>query len=250
MRTNRATLVVLAVGLLFHAATHAMTFLVVESRGAVAGKFPKGTLLDGSSEMDLPASSELVLLSDTGVLRTVRGPAKTIGNLDVSAAASPGALKSLADMLRVQKDGRMTLGAVRGGPPMRPTDPWVIDTTTTGTKCLFEDRPVMLWRSGPLSATRVSLQATGSGDRMSFDWPAKASTVPWPGAVRKKGGETYQLASNAGESTFTLAVATGESTPGRALLFMAESQCADQAALLLAQLAKAGANSANNSATK
>jgi hypothetical protein len=250
MRANRATLAVLAIGLLCAAATPAMTFLVVESRGAAAGKFPKGTLLDGSSEMDLPASSELVLLSDTGVLRTVRGPARSIGNLDVGAPANPGALKSLGDMLRVQKDGRMTLGAVRGGPPMRPTDPWVIDTTTTGTKCLFEDRPAVLWRSGPLSAARVSLQATGSGDRTSFDWPAKASTVPWPSAVRTKSGETYQLAGNAAESTFTLAVATGQSSPGGALLFMAESQCADQAALLLAELSKAGASSANNSANK
>lgn len=165
------------------AAAASANVLVVRSAGPSARGYPPGRALPDNARISLQAGDTLVILGPAGT-RTFRGP----GIFSPSGAASAGAT-TLASA-----DGRRArIGAVRsaGIVPRSPTI-WYVDVTQSGTVCLANTGPVMLWR--PDASAPVALSITGPGGRAQrLDWPAGQATIAWPAGASVAPGAAYSF---------------------------------------------------------
>jgi hypothetical protein len=176
---------------------------------------------------------EVTLLADNGQIIRVAGPSRRpLAELARGRAPSLS-LGRLADLLRGGGPGRFQPAFSRSGIGGAQTDPWAVDVTTGGAKCIFADHPVFLWRPPLASGARVSLEATSRSQRSFFDWPAGTITVAWPSDIPLDPSETYVVTLDSGSRTFTLTVAPKRPERGFALVHLAESGCKDQLFALL-----------------
>lgn len=157
--------------------------LVVRSAGPSARAYPAGRALPDNARIALQAGDTLVILGPAGT-RTFRGP----GNFTPSGASAAGAT-TLASA-----DGRRArIGAVRsaGIVPRSPTI-WYVDVTQSGTMCLANSGPVMLWR--PDASSALSLAITGpNGRAQQLSWPAGQATIAWPAGAQVAPGAAYSF---------------------------------------------------------
>lgn len=157
--------------------------LVVRSAGPSARGYPPGRALPDNARIALQAGDTLVILGPAGT-RTFRGP----GTFSPSGAASAGTT-TLASA-----DGRRArIGAVRsaGIVPRSPTI-WYVDVTQSGTVCLANTGPVMLWR--PDASSPLALSITGpSGRAQQLSWPAGQATIAWPAGAQVAPGAAYSF---------------------------------------------------------
>lgn len=230
--TKTATLAVLLLGLAgFAGAQAAVSLVVVEGRGV---KLTPGQTVDGSQPLTLLEGQQVSLISPTGKMIKLRGPYneppvkdETAEKVDVGAAMQA---------LLTQKVARADrAGVVRGQQnQVVPPEPWLLDVTHPGTRCLPANSRITFWR--PQGGVDEELVTTPSDRswRAKAIWPANEDRLMLPPTVPLDARASYVVKLGKKEVTVTLlTLPAALSNDAMRAAWMMEKGCDSQALALL-----------------
>jgi hypothetical protein len=164
--------------------------LVVSASGPSADRYPAGTVLAPSADLNLRAGDHLTLLDRSGT-RQIMGPGHIDLSKSSSAARPDGAMAA-------QGGRRAVIGAARGfrpAPVFGPKNIWRIDPNAGGDFCVAEGERPSLTRFDLSSPITIAITRTRDNQSLSVNWPAW-STLDWPVALPLADGERYAIATN------------------------------------------------------
>ena len=228
LRAAAAVAVTMTVGM---AATHAANLVVVDARGI---DLKPGAEIDGAKPLTLKDGQVVTLISPSGEIIKLHGPmnaapapAQGGSTVDVRGALRTLVTQELAD--------NAELGVVRGGAddPV-PPQPWLVDVTRDGTRCLPANYPVVFWRPGGGGATPVTIAPYDRSWLVRTEWQAGNDRLSLGGAVPLRNRQTYVVRVGSKEVAVTLVtIPAAVSNDAMRAAWMIELGCTPQVKSLL-----------------
>jgi hypothetical protein len=211
--------------------TAAIDVVVVEARGVA---LKAGQMIDGSKPLVLQEGQQVVLISPAGKTVKLRGPLDQppLSEAEGGTADVGAALKSLVTAQAARAD---RLGVVRGAASQPvPPEPWLLDVTHAGNRCLPEGTPITFWRPGGGGDAVLVIAPSDRSWRARADWPAQLDRLVMPQAVPLRQRTSYAVSLDGRERAITLITlpATLTNDPMR-IAWMIEAGCDPQAQSLL-----------------
>src|SRR4051812_33215461 len=183
MPNFRPAAILLLLCLVARGETAPARYIVVSVRGTEA--WTRGDLVSPGVALQLPADSELKLMAPDDRVVLLRGPFS--GSLRESSS-SQGVLYDVLVRLR----GVIRNITPRGERSEHAGDPTIVDTTTSGDKCVRPEPSVLLWK--PQSEKKaVALLRMKRGPSEEIEWPVRETTVAWPSTVPLKNERNYSM---------------------------------------------------------
>ena len=231
----RATVLCIAAALAFTAAARAADLVVVESRGT---DLKPGQAWDASQRLTLKEGQQVILISPAGKTIKLRGPWDQPPPGDSAEIGID--LKSAMNALMTQKLARSDkIGAVRSGgdDAVAPPEPWLLDVTHVGHRCLPENTPVTFWRpAAGGSPAKLVLAPSDRSWQARAEWPAGADRMAIPRTLPLRNGTTYVVTLAGKETAITLVtIPAALSNDAMRAGWMMEAGCDLQAQALLRQ---------------
>jgi hypothetical protein len=190
--------------LLYGAATQmarAADLVVLDAQGLA---LKAGDVVDVSKRLDLDEGQQVTLVTDDGDTIKLRGPfhqapsARSGGGNSVTVA--------LAGLL-VQKDVRTgDVGVVRELTALEPPDPWAIDISPAGNRCLRDGEPVIFRRKTSMVAAQLSIASSDGSWRETTAWPKGATKLSAP--AKLPSSERAGVILDLGEGPVTITLLT------------------------------------------
>ncbi len=224
----------LALGLGSARADEADQLVVVEAHGVALNP---GDTVDGKAPLALKDDQFVTLMSPSGQTIKIAGPSNKAPGAGAGGdtADVTAALKTLVTQKLASSE---SLGVVRGaGTEPIPPDPWLINATYVGNRCLPDAGPIVLWRPQAGSAVRVTITATDRSWHAAATWAAGSDRVPLPKTVPLVRRATYIVKAGNKEVAITLiAIPPSVRTDAMRAAWMIQEGCDTQAAALLRKL--------------
>lgn len=212
----------------------AASFVVVEARGV---DLAPGAAIDGSKPLTLGEGQEVVLISSAGRTLKLLGPYNQ-APAEAAGASGTDVAAALSSLLAQQGSRTDRVGLVRGlQREVVPPQPWLVDVTHAGNRCVREGQPIMLWRSEGEAAAKLVIAPYDRSWRILADWPAGVHEVAAPKSVPFHDDATYVISLDGAEKTINLISipATVDSDAMR-VGWMVEKGCQAQAQALVRSL--------------
>jgi hypothetical protein len=209
----------------------AVTMVVVEAHGL---KLQPGDTVDGSITLALQEGQQLTLIAPTGQIVKLKGPSDAPplpGN-----AAGPADVKAALNTLITQKVAmNERAGVVRGtGSPPVPPDPWLLDVTHVGNRCLPADQPMVLWRPAGTKETNLVITPSDRSWQAKAIWPEGADRLTLPNIQPLARRTAFLVRLGNREVGITLiAIPASLTNDAMRAAWMEESGCDTQAEALL-----------------
>jgi hypothetical protein len=211
------------------AAASAADLVVIEAR-RVALKV--GQTVDSAKPIALKEGEHLTLISPTGATIKLDGPYNKAPDAD-QARAVP--IANTLALLVAQRQARVgEVGTTRGLAVATLPEPWVLDTSRTGTVCLREGTDAVLWRPDPQRDLELIVAPTDRSWRAQTHWSAGNDRVVIKAPAMIHGDATYLVTLNGTQSAITVenVPASLANDPMRAA-WLAGKGCEAQAEALL-----------------
>ena len=222
------------------AEANAINLVVVEVRGL---DLQPGQAIDGSKPLVLVEGQRIVAVSPTGRIVTLRGPLDRapIGDERADKGDMSGALNALITQKIARTD---KAGVVRGGEKqLVPPEPWLLDVSRSGTRCLPQNSVLALWRPDAAGSGTVSVSPSDRSWRARMEWAAGDERVVLQHQVPVAGRAVYMVKLGDHEVTLTL-IGLPETleTDAMRVAWMSEKGCDGQAMALLNGMRQAAGN--------
>ncbi|HMA49593.1 MAG TPA: hypothetical protein VKP60_07555, partial [Magnetospirillaceae bacterium] len=178
---------------------------------------------------------QVSLMTQDGRVVKLRGP---FDKPPAPAEAAAGANVQLAlQLLVTQQSSRERAGVIRGGPGMViPPEPWVIDVSNPGLRCLEADSTITLWRPDASSTQSVEVAPNDRSWKADVDWQAGSDRLSLPHNVPLRRRTPYVVRVGGKEVNITLvSLPTTLSNDAMRASFMMENGCDAQAKALFAK---------------
>jgi hypothetical protein len=180
---------ILAVVLLFAmqqaTAQQAYNFVVFFSTNI--GVWPPGHQLRSGQEITLAKGETLRAIDSSFEQIVLRGPGMRV--VPDGAPASK-VLDALRSVLAARRDILNAFVTRQGKLPSAP-DPWWLDTTATGNRCLKAGASPRLWQPAVKELVRARLSMPGRS--AWFSWESGEATADWPASIPVVQGVPYRL---------------------------------------------------------
>lgn len=228
-------IVVLFLLALFHTSLFAQ-YVVLNARG---GGYKAGQTLAASAVIQLKEGERITIIGADGKSITHRGPYN--GPPSAGPAATNDPKKALAILISSRDARTSSIGVVRAGTDaVKTPDPFAIDITRAGPRCLFEGQKPILWRPNATRAQPFVIFPIDRSWRADLKWEAGQDRLVLPDLSRFEGATTLLVNIDQQEFvlTFTVIPKTVEE-PVILTAWMLEKGCIQQANALLSELAKA-----------
>jgi hypothetical protein len=185
------------------AMARAADLVVVEARGI---DLKPGAIVDGVKPLALKDDQVVTLIAPDGKIIRLRGPSDTPpapdaggSTVDVNAALKTLVTQELA--------GSTELGIVRGTQEQAvPPEPWLIDVTHDGNRCLPEHSPIVFWRPGGGGAVSVSVAPYDRSWIARSEWTPNSDRLVIPTTVPLRPRATYVVRVGEKETAITIIV--------------------------------------------
>ncbi|MCF8472291.1 MAG: hypothetical protein K9G27_05815 [Sphingomonadaceae bacterium] len=193
----------LAVGLALVLAWPALAtpMIVVEARG---GGLKPGMRIDSARSVKLVEGEKIVLVAPDGRMSTLRGPYSGPAVRNAGSVQNPRT--ALAALIATRNDRASSVGAVRSGASAAPLpEPWLIDISRGGDRCIKEGEKPVWWRPESLTEQAFSVFPVDRSWRADYVWKASADRMTPPDIVGlddlktfivRAGGQEYPLRIN------------------------------------------------------
>jgi hypothetical protein len=159
-------IVALAVALSCAAMPAAAQLVVIDARG---GAYKPGATIDGARPISLKAGERLSLIAPDGRNVVLRGPYNGLPFPRVGEARS--ARDALGALIATRNARSSSIGAVRGGADAAALpDPWLIDISRPGARCLREGETPVWWRPTSTGDQPFVVQPVDRSWRADFVW--------------------------------------------------------------------------------
>lgn len=201
----------------------------------------KGTVLDDSKPISVPAGNSVSLVSGTGTVITIAGPFEGVPAQRGGAGGGDGRLvASLATLLQGHGADQTQLGATRAGDAEVPDDPFHVDISRSADHCLPAGSTAKLWRPTAAKMGRGKLKSLESGGlQKEFSWNAGEMLADWPAGVPMQDGAAYLITSSDRPTPARIILHLIPASVGSGVqqaAWMAEKGCSDQAMSVIAAL--------------
>ena len=206
--------------------------VVMEARGV---KLQQGQVIDGSTNLTLTEGQQVSLMTQDGRVVKLRGPSD---KPPAPAETAAGANVQLAlQLLVTQQSSRERAGVIRGGPGMVvPPEPWVVDVSNPGLRCLEADSTITLWRPDASATQSVEVAPNDRSWKANVDWQAGSDRLSLPHNVPLRRRTPYVVRVGGKEVNITLvSLPTTLSNDAMRASFMMENGCDAQAKALFAK---------------
>ncbi|MEO0033886.1 MAG: hypothetical protein RIS94_3644 [Pseudomonadota bacterium] len=166
----------------------ASQLVVVEARGA---NLRPGMRIDGNTPVQLKEGEKIVLIAPDGraiTLRGVyRGPAAQGGG-----GGTQNASIALAALISTRRDRASAVGAVRSGSGAADLpDPWLIDITRAGERCIREGDSPTWWRPTGAGSQPFTVYPIDRSWKADFVWKDGATTMQAPELGKLDGARSF-----------------------------------------------------------
>ncbi len=203
--TSRISLAAAALALtaLIGGGAHAVAadLVVVEARGI---DLKPGAIVDGLKPLALRDDQVVTLIGPDGKIIKLRGPSDAAPAPDTSSSTVD--VKAALNTLVTQElEGSTELGVVRGAQEdVVPPEPWLIDVTHDGNRCLPENSPITFWRQGGGGAVSVTIAPYDRSWLARAEWTQNDDRLVIPSAVPLRSRATYIVRVGDKETAITL----------------------------------------------
>jgi len=223
----------------FLAVTHTSLFAKYVVLNARGGGYKAGQTITEKAVIQLKEGERLTLIGADGKSITHRGPYNGPPSKGPAAANDPK--KALAILISSRDARTSSIGVVRAGTDaVKTPDPFVIDITRAGPRCLFEGEKPILWRPDATRAQPFVIFPIDRSWRADLNWEVGQDRLVMPDLSRFEGVTT--LLVNIDQQEFALSfsvIPKGIEDPVILTAWMLEKGCIQQGNALLRQLAQA-----------
>jgi hypothetical protein len=163
--------------------------VVVEAKGI---ELAPGAKVDGAKVLVLAAGQRLTLIAADGRSLKLRGPYEEAPAPGQAAPAGANVGDALKNLMNQRVAGTAALGVVRaGGAAADLPDPWVIDVSRSGARCLAGDAAPVLWGPRFAQATDIAIEPADRSWRARGQWSAETDRFALPARIPLADGRGY-----------------------------------------------------------
>ncbi len=160
----------------------AVKFIVLDARG---GGLKSGMTVDSGAALDLKEGERVTVIGPDGKSVTLKGPLQGRPLVGSTSAANPR--QALAALLSTRDARVNSVGVVRAGTAAgRLPDPWLIDVTRPGIRCLMQGEQPVWWRPDGVQESFMLFTADRSWSAQ-FAWAANQDRQAAPPLSRYEG---------------------------------------------------------------
>ena len=219
-------LLVLVGGLMITSQPLAAPMIVVEARGA--GLRP-GMRLDSAGTIDLKDGERVTLIGADGQAVTLRGT--YAGVLTKSGGATQNPRLALAALISTRNDRASKVGSIRSGANAAPLpDPWLIDISRGGARCIREGQRPIWWRPDASGETKFAVYPIDRSWRADFVWQKGQAQMAAPDLAKLDGVKTFLIQVPGQDNAISLNVIPADVVDPLILSsWMLEKACVQQA---------------------
>lgn len=222
------------------ASTSAMAakLIVIDAR---AGALRPGMSIESSTALTLKEGERVTLIAPDGKTVALRGPFSGPPATRAGAAADPR--QALAALVSTRNSRASSIGAVRAGAgAVKLSDPWLIDISRPGPRCLREGMAPVWWRPEATGSQPFVVFPIDRSWRADFIWEPGQSQLKAPRLQKLEGQTTFIVRSDGQELAIGLNIIPRDIEDDLVLAsWMLEKGCIPQADALLARLQSANA---------
>jgi hypothetical protein len=217
--------------------------VVVEARGVA---LKPGQRLDAQTRFDLKEGERLRLLALDGRSIELRGP-RTGPIPAAQQGASLDRSQALSTLITNRNARTGSAGVVRsGGTTASVPDPWSVDISRPGPRCVREGMHPVLWRPEPLDARTSTIHPADRSWRADIGWSDGQSQVQMPDLGPLDRATTLIVSIDQQEHGLTLLIVPASIDDEMVLAaWMLDRGCVQQADALLRGLLKTHPSAGN-----
>jgi hypothetical protein len=175
--------------------------IIVKSSGPSAKVFSPGKAIADNSTVTLKSGDVVTLLDGQGT-RILKGP----GTFSTTSTTQTNS--NISTIMKNTGTRQVRTGAVRGAvseAPLRPTNVWLIDTTTSATVCIADTNTVSLWTPTGEQGTNITLTRVSDGKTLPLSLRPMQSVKAWPTAeLPITDGAQYRVSRDGVQSPVTI----------------------------------------------
>lgn len=233
-------LIGLALALASGTSTGAMAarMIVIDAR---AGSLKPGMSVESTSALTLKEGERVTLIAPDGKTVALRGPFSGPPATRAGAAANPR--QALAALVSTRNSRASSIGAVRAGAgAVKLSDPWLIDISRPGPRCLREGMAPIWWRPDATASQPFVVFPIDRSWRADFIWSPGQSQLQAPRLQKLEGQTMFIVRSDGQELAVGLNIIPKDIEDDLIVAsWMLEKGCIPQADALLARLQSASA---------
>lgn len=219
--------------LLASTAAEAAKMVVIDAR---ASGLKAGMSIDSTAPLTLKEGERVTLIGPDGKTLMLRGKFSGQPAPKASAAADPR--QALAVLINTRKSRSNALGAVRAGAEgAKLPDPWLVDISRPGPRCLREGESPVWWRPDTAAAQAFTVYPVDRSWRADFAWEAGQDRLQAPSLSKFQGQTTFIIRADDQEKAVAMNIIPKSVDDDLILAsWMLEKGCLPQADALLARL--------------
>lgn len=229
-RTLLALLLVAATG-----TAGAAKLMVLDARG---GGLKTGMSIDSDAPITLKEGERVTVIGPDGKSTVIKGPFSGEPLPKGAAAADPK--QALAALVATRDARTSSVGVIRAGTDaVKIPEPWLIDVTRPGPRCLLEGDLPVWWRPGGDTADTFTVFPVDRSWRADFNWQPGQDRQQVPPLSRFEGANTFVIRQGEAEYAISLNIIPRGIDNNMVLSsWMLEKGCIQQADALLNELKK------------
>lgn len=199
---------------------------VVEARG---GGLRPGMRVDSASRIQLKDGERVTLIGADGRAVTLRGI--YAGAVSKSGASAQNPRAALAALISTRNDRASQVGAVRAGANAAPLpDPWLIDISRPGARCIREGQRPIWWRPDATAESVFTVYPLDRSWRADFVWQQGQGEMEAPDLAKLDGVKTFLINVPGQDNAISINTIPADVTDPLVLSsWMLEKACVQQA---------------------
>lgn len=178
----------------------AATLVVMEARSST---LTLGMRIDSSSVISLKEGERVTFIAPDGKSISLKGP---FNGVPFSKANDSVDLRQALSALVATRDARTSsVGVVRAGTAtVKIPEPWLIDVTRPGPRCLLEGTQPVWWRPDASQIESFTVFPVDRSWSAQFNWAAGQDRQPLPPLSRLEGSKAFVVRQ--GEKEFAISL--------------------------------------------
>jgi hypothetical protein len=208
----------------------AANLIVVDARG---GGLKPGQTIDSAKPIALKEGERATLIGPDGRTVTLRG---VFSGPPMASAGDTRNPKAALAALITNRNARATaVGAIRAGANAQPLpDPWLIDISRPGPRCIREGEQQVWWRPDTAQVESFTVYPVDRSWRADFGWQEGQDRMAAPRLSRLDGANTFIIRNGDQDNAISLSVIPkGVDDPLVLSAWLVEKGCFQQADALL-----------------
>ena len=217
-----------------HGLSNAENWVVVQARGIA---FKSGDVLDSATLLKLKEGEKLTAISPEGISVTLQGTYTGTISPTGNATSSDGK-KALIALMANREARSKTVGVIRSGTSVsKLPDPWLIDVSYPGSRCIREATLPIWWRPETKQTIDFEVLPVDRSWSMAFHMDSGQDSLKVPPMLKFEGVSIFFMKYPAQEFAISLnGIPKTVENPLVLAAWMLEKGCQQQADALLEQL--------------